>query len=126
MPLDYRLQIPPEKNLSCAILGLHITHSDCHDFAIEGVVNMTCHGCLVFHLLNMVNHPSAFKITSCLHSLDEIYTAGKAYLGHFEDEDLIDVGPLTWKLTILNKSPLTSAAQLRYAINDPKLPEMFK
>ena len=127
MLLDYRLQIPPKKNLSSAILGLHITHSNCHDFAIQGVVNMACHGCPVFHLLNMIEHHlSAFKITSCLHSLDEVYTASRAYLGHFKGEDLINVDPLTWELTLLNKSPLTSATQLRYAINNPKLPEMFK
>ena len=87
---------------------------------------MACHGCPIFHSLDMVeHHPSAFKVTSWLHSLDEVYIAGRAYLGHFEDEDLIDVGPLAWELTLLNKCPLTRAAQLFYAINDPKLPEMF-
>ena len=127
MSLDYQIQIPLEKNLSSVILRLHITHSNCHDFAIHGVVDMTCHGCPLFHSLNMVeHHPSALKITSCLHALHEVYTTTRANLGHFKDKDLILVGPLTWELTLLNKGPLTSTVQLRYAINDPKLPEMFK
>ena len=127
IPLDHQIQIPPENNLSSAILRLHITHSNCHDVAIECVVNMTCHGCPLFHSLNVVeHHPSAFKIISSLHSLHEVYTATRPNLRHFKDEDLIHVSLLTWELTLLNESPLTSTAQLGYAINDPKLLEMFE
>ena len=73
MSLDYGIQIHLEKYLSSTILGLHITHSNCHDFAIQGVVDMTCHGCPIFDSLNMVeHHPIALKITSCLHLFDEV------------------------------------------------------
>lgn len=56
------------------------------------------HGGARLHTFDMVEHdPHVLKVASYLYTLDEVDSATRSNLEHFEDEDLVGVRTLTKK-----------------------------
>ncbi len=67
-PLNNYIELLPEDTLNFHVLGLHVTNDNCHDLAIEWVINVTGHGRPSLNTFYVIeHHPQILKIVTWLH-----------------------------------------------------------
>jgi hypothetical protein len=121
------VEVLPKKNLGILILRLEITACNGHDPLISSIVHMSGHGGPPFDPLDVVgHHPRILEVPTRLHPTNQIHTTSRTNLGHLEDEHLVCIVPLTWKLVPLDVSPIANAPELCDAIHNTEPPQKFE
>jgi hypothetical protein len=107
------VEVLPEENLGILILRLEITAGNGHDPLKSSIVHMSGHSGPPFDPFDVIgHHPRILEVPTRLHPTNQIHTTSRTNLGHLEDEHLVCIVPLTWKLVPLDVSPIANAPEL--------------
>jgi hypothetical protein len=127
MPRYNNIEILPEDTLSYSIFRVHVTYGNGYNAAVDGVIDMASHGCLLLDTLHMVeHHPRVFKITTRLHPLYQVYTAPRTHLRHLEYKYLIKIRALAREHVLLDIQPVVATSEHGDAKYDPVSPYVLE